>query len=516
MALNGQFQFRRDTSGNWTANNPTLLSGEMGLETDTKKQKIGDGVTAWNSLAYTANVTGSQGATGIQGALGTQGSTGAGAQGATGSQGAKGSQGSGGSQGATGAGAQGATGGQGPSASQGASGAQGGTGTGTQGAQGVQGNQGTPASPGSTAAGEITITGNVTATTLTTQNTWYPVTAGWSVGDVLNGFTANTGAGSLTFTGTSVLNETLLNCSATLGNSSETYQIAVFKDGVLITEHEAELRGSTTEEPNVALMGADSMTTGNTFTIQARCTTRSNTSLTVTRANFSVIALSGSQGTPGAQGATGGQGPSASQGASGAQGPSGTSQGATGSQGGTGAQGPSASQGATGAQGPGASQGASGSQGGSGSQGPSGTSQGATGTQGGTGAQGPTGSGASPTDLIATNQGANYNSGSAYTLLAVSSTGLYRVTVYTVITTVDGVSSTLPSNTIGWTDPTSNVAQAWTATLTSTANTTTTWLENTAEFHAKTGTNITLTQAGYASNTASQMKFTICVSVEKL
>ena len=42
---------RRDTAANWTAVNPVLLSGEWGFETDTRKLKIGDGVTAWNALA---------------------------------------------------------------------------------------------------------------------------------------------------------------------------------------------------------------------------------------------------------------------------------------------------------------------------------------------------------------------------------------------------------------------------------------------------------------------------------
>jgi len=45
-------QIRRDTAANWTSVNPVLHQGEHGLETDTGKEKIGDGVTAWNSLAY--------------------------------------------------------------------------------------------------------------------------------------------------------------------------------------------------------------------------------------------------------------------------------------------------------------------------------------------------------------------------------------------------------------------------------------------------------------------------------
>ena len=47
-------QLRRDTAANWTANNPVLADGEPGLEKDTGKEKIGDGVTAWNSLSYKA------------------------------------------------------------------------------------------------------------------------------------------------------------------------------------------------------------------------------------------------------------------------------------------------------------------------------------------------------------------------------------------------------------------------------------------------------------------------------
>ena len=44
---NIQFQFRRDTSANWTAYAPVLASGEMGIELDSNLFKIGDGVTDW-------------------------------------------------------------------------------------------------------------------------------------------------------------------------------------------------------------------------------------------------------------------------------------------------------------------------------------------------------------------------------------------------------------------------------------------------------------------------------------
>ena len=49
-----QIQLRRDTASNWTSANPTLAAGELGLETDTSKFKIGNGSTAWASLAYSS------------------------------------------------------------------------------------------------------------------------------------------------------------------------------------------------------------------------------------------------------------------------------------------------------------------------------------------------------------------------------------------------------------------------------------------------------------------------------
>ncbi len=48
-----RYRFRRDlTASGWSVSNPILLSGEPGVESDTGKFKIGDGVTAWNSLQY--------------------------------------------------------------------------------------------------------------------------------------------------------------------------------------------------------------------------------------------------------------------------------------------------------------------------------------------------------------------------------------------------------------------------------------------------------------------------------
>jgi len=68
-----QIQLRRGTAAQWTSANPTLASGEVGVETDTNKQKIGDGTTAWNSLGY-FNVNGiSFGTTGLTPSTSTSG-----------------------------------------------------------------------------------------------------------------------------------------------------------------------------------------------------------------------------------------------------------------------------------------------------------------------------------------------------------------------------------------------------------------------------------------------------------
>lgn len=50
-----QIQLRRDTAANFTSKNPVLGIGEPAYETDTKKLKIGDGTTVYNSLDYFAS-----------------------------------------------------------------------------------------------------------------------------------------------------------------------------------------------------------------------------------------------------------------------------------------------------------------------------------------------------------------------------------------------------------------------------------------------------------------------------
>ena len=59
-------QLRHDYAANWTTSNPVLAQGEFGYELDSKRNKVGDGVTAWSALGYYGI-----GNTGAQGVAGT-------------------------------------------------------------------------------------------------------------------------------------------------------------------------------------------------------------------------------------------------------------------------------------------------------------------------------------------------------------------------------------------------------------------------------------------------------------
>lgn len=50
--VNAKVQQRNDTAENWLLQNPVLLQGEIGVENDTGKVKIGDGSSPWAALPY--------------------------------------------------------------------------------------------------------------------------------------------------------------------------------------------------------------------------------------------------------------------------------------------------------------------------------------------------------------------------------------------------------------------------------------------------------------------------------
>lgn len=52
MLLKTQIQLRNDTAAKWASVNPKLAKGEIGIEIDTNKIKIGNGTDLWNALPY--------------------------------------------------------------------------------------------------------------------------------------------------------------------------------------------------------------------------------------------------------------------------------------------------------------------------------------------------------------------------------------------------------------------------------------------------------------------------------
>lgn len=85
-----RIQLRRDTAARWAMANPVLAQGEPGYETDTGRQKIGNGTAKWTALPY-AGEQGPVGPAGPEGKVGPQGERGGkgdrGAQGPIGASG---------------------------------------------------------------------------------------------------------------------------------------------------------------------------------------------------------------------------------------------------------------------------------------------------------------------------------------------------------------------------------------------------------------------------------------------
>jgi hypothetical protein len=48
-------QFKRDYKANWVTFNPILADGEIGIEKDTHRFKLGDGLKKWSDLVYSSS-----------------------------------------------------------------------------------------------------------------------------------------------------------------------------------------------------------------------------------------------------------------------------------------------------------------------------------------------------------------------------------------------------------------------------------------------------------------------------
>lgn len=313
-------QFRRDTAAAWTAANPVLASGEMGIETNTNQFKIGDGATPWNSLAYG----------GIAGGPGATGATGVGATGATGLTGPTGATGLVGASGATGS-----TGATGPVGATGSTGPVGSTGsTGPTGPAGPTGATGPIGATGSTGPiGSTGATGNVGPTGATGDR--FTTTSGSSI-------TVGTGSKSLVVgTGLQWVPNQQVIITYTSGISNYMTGVIVSYDsvtGAMSTNILDSFGSGTYTAWNVGLwtqVGATGLTgaTGSTGPVGPQGSTGPSGGPT------------GATGSTGPQGATGD--PGGATGATGATGPL----GATGIPGPTGATGPLGLTGATGATG---------------------------------------------------------------------------------------------------------------------------------------------------------------------
>jgi len=106
------------------------------------------------------------------------------------------------------------------------------------------------------------------------------------------------------------------------------------------------------------------------------------------------------------------------------------------------------------------------------------------------------------------------------TLTTPSANGFYRFSCFVVETTNAGVSSTLPSCLVGFTDANSSSVLAIIAVNTNTANTVgsigqvITGANGNAGFYAKSGVAITYSTSGYASNPGATMAYAVHVRLE--
>lgn len=102
------------------------------------------------------------------------------------------------------------------------------------------------------------------------------------------------------------------------------------------------------------------------------------------------------------------------------------------------------------------------------------------------------------------------------TLFAVLVSGMYRVTGYIVETTPDGVSSTLPTIDISWTDADTSVLITRSITATQAGNTTGTYDLGECSINALSTNDISYATNGYVSATPATMTYAIHLTIEKL
>lgn len=137
--------------------------------------------------------------------------------------------------------------------------------------------------------GEMTISGNGTATTLTLQNTYYKQTAGWLAGD-LDDFTFNTDTLTCTRGGNF---ETACTLCITCSAANQIIRAAIFKNNALITEHLTRFKMvAGTDEVSVTVTGViGAIVAGDTFDLRLYNETSAGATVTISDANFSIFRI---------------------------------------------------------------------------------------------------------------------------------------------------------------------------------------------------------------------------------
>lgn len=74
QVLTVRIRQKYDTAEKWSTNNPILLAGEFGIESDTNRIKIGNGTNHWNDLTYASGGGGEGGSVIIDTVLSSQSS----------------------------------------------------------------------------------------------------------------------------------------------------------------------------------------------------------------------------------------------------------------------------------------------------------------------------------------------------------------------------------------------------------------------------------------------------------
>lgn len=117
--------------------------------------------------------------------------------------------------------------------------------------------------------------------------------------------------------------------------------------------------------------------------------------------------------------------------------------------------------------------------------------------------------------IVAASLTANYNAGNAKTIFTPTAPSQLRISYSQALTIVATTTSTFPSLTLGWTDV-GGVARTKMLVSADSTNTTAVESDGVVVLTTDGSTVVTVTSAGYASNTAAQMAYALTVTTEVL